>query len=290
LRTQAATLVSLAGTHRSTLMAGRTLGQHAVPITFGLKAAGWLDGLVAAGARLDRLSFPAQVGGAAGTLAAAAELARGVGDHEPARAALALASNLAERLGLATANPWHTGRATFTSIGDALVGCTDAWGKIATDVATYSRPEIAELAEPAAEGRGGSSTMPHKRNPVLSVLVRRAAIAAPPLASTLHLAAAFAEDERPAGGWHAEWATLRALGRRTAVAASHTTELVTGLHVDADRMAATALSAWSDLTAERDSLTGVTGATPSGDDYLGATAGLIDIAVKRAQTWLRTHP
>lgn len=290
VRAQTAALAALTEEHRHTLMTGRTLTQHAVPITFGLKAAGWLDGVLDAAAALYRLTFVAQVGGAAGTLAAVVEIARVADADRPERAALALAAQCAKRLGLALARPWHTRRAAFTMVGDALVGCTDAWGKIATDVVTLSRPEIGELAEPAVAGRGGSSTMPQKRNPILAVLVRRAALAAPPLASTLHLAAAFAEDERPAGGWHAEWSALQALGRRTAVAAAQTTELLTGLQVDADRLAATARAAWPDLTAERDSLAAVTGAAPSGGDYLGTADPHLDAVLARARTWLETHP
>ncbi|ORW82974.1 hypothetical protein AWC25_01170 [Mycobacterium sherrisii] len=95
------------------------------------------------------------------------------------------------------------------------MGCTDGWGRIASDVVTLARPEIGELSEPAAAGRGASSSMPHKRNPVLSVLIRRAAMAAPQLAATLHIAAALANDERPDDVWHAEWDTVRTLARRT---------------------------------------------------------------------------
>ena len=120
--------------------------------------------------------------------------------------------------------------------GDALVGCTDAWGRIANDVATLSRPEIGELCrghwrrlvDDAAEGQPGALGA----GPA-------GALTGPPLAATLHLAAATSVDERPDGAWHAEWATLRDLARRTVVAASQTSELITGLLVDQDRMAAT---------------------------------------------------
>ena len=138
----------------------------------------------------------------------------------------------------------------ITAAGDALVGCTDAYGRIAADVATLSRPEIAELAEGSG---GGSSTMPQKNNPVLSVLIRRAALTGPPLASTLHLAAATNVDERPDGSWHAEWATLRDLARRTVVAASQASELITGLVVDEDRMAAN-LAAAAGIDAEQQAM------------------------------------
>lgn len=282
LRAQVVALTALAHRHRGTVMAGRTLTQVAVPVSFGLKAAGWLTGVLDAAERLEALTFPAQLGGAAGTHAATTELA-----GDPA-AALRIAEDAATRLDLRSSPPWHTSRAPVTSYADALVACTDAWGRVAGDVLTLSRPEIGELAEPA--GRGGSSTMPHKRNPVLSTLLRRAALSAPPLASTMHVAAALAEDERPAGGWHAEWPALQALGRRTAVAASQATELLAGLHVDGDRMAANARAAWDDLTAERASLARFTGAAASAGDYLGANDLIIDAARQRAQDWLETHP
>lgn len=285
-RDQVGSLTTLADAHRGTLMAGRTLTQHAVPTTFGLKAAGWLVGVLDAAAALDRVTLPAQLGGAAGTLSAVVELAglRRVAD--PTSAAANAVAAAATALGLRPAPPWHTTRATFTAIGDALVTGTDAWGRIATDVATLSRPEIGELAEPGSPGRGGSSTMPHKHNPVLSVLIRRAALTTPALASTLHLAATLAGDERPDGAWHAEWATLRDLARRTVVAASHTSELLRGLHVDADRMRATAEHAWPDLTAERRSLADFAGGAPSEGDYLGLADATITTVLTRAQAYL----
>ena len=140
-----------------------------------------------------------------------------------------MVASFATGAGLAARPPWHTSRGAVTRLGDALVGCTDAWGRVAADVTTLARPEIGELREAAVAGRGGSSTMPQKQNPVLAVLVRRAAIAAPALAATLHAAAALAVDERPDGAWHVEWATLRTLSRYSVVAAAQTTELLAGL-------------------------------------------------------------
>ena len=137
-----------------------------------------------------------------------------------------------------------------------------------------------------AEGRGGgSSTMPHKNNPVLSVLIRRAALTAPPLAATLHAASAASVDERSDGGWHAEWATLRTLTRRTVVAAAQTTELLAGLVIDTERAAAN-LAAAGDLLAEQRSMTELTGraALPG---YTGATDHLIDAALQRARHHLK---
>jgi 3-carboxy-cis,cis-muconate cycloisomerase len=126
-------------------------------------------------------------------------------------------------------------RRPVTRAGDALVATTDGCGRIARDVLELSRAEIGELSE--ARG-GGSSSMPHKANPVLSVLVRRAALTTPQLAATLHLAAAEQVDERADGAWHAEWDTSRLLARRTAIAADQTADLLAGLRVHADRMAA----------------------------------------------------
>ncbi|OBK27967.1 3-carboxy-cis,cis-muconate cycloisomerase [Mycobacterium asiaticum] len=238
LDTQIATLSALAMTHRATPMIARTLTQHAAPITFGAKVAGWLDGVVDAYQRISRLSTPAQFGGAVGIYSATVELASQAGGAtDPARLAERVALNAATALGLDFRPPWHTIRTPVTAAADALVGCTDSWGRIASDVVTMTRPEIGELSEPAAAGRGGSSSMPHKRNPVLSILIRRAAIAAPPLAATLHTAAALANDERPDGAWHAEWDTLRTLARHTIVAGSQCGELLSGLQVHRARMA-----------------------------------------------------
>ncbi|GIF19956.1 3-carboxy-cis,cis-muconate cycloisomerase [Actinoplanes tereljensis] len=271
LSVQIGELAYLAERHRATRMAARTLTQHAIPITFGLKAAGWLHGILdARDVLIAAADLPVQIGGAAGSLAAPTVLA-GSPEH-----ALDLVTIAAANLGLAVRPPWHTARTPFTRVADAFVTCTDAWGKLANDVLLAGRPEIGELAEPAVAGRGSSSAMPQKQNPVLSVLIRRAALAAPQLAATLHLAAAEAIDERPDGSWHVEWSTLRTLARRTAVASSQTAELLGGLQVDAERMAATLAAARPGIDAER---------TKMGDDgpYLGATDQLIDAALERAQ-------
>ena len=279
LRGQVEGLRRLVLEHRSTPMVGRTLTQHAIPIAFGLKAASWLTGVLDAAEAVAgvRPRLPVQLGGAAGTLAASTELARLRGQPEPAEVSWQLVESVASALGLAPSVPWHTSRSIVTAAGDALVGCTDAYGRIAADVATLSRPEIAELAE----GSGGSSsTMPQKHNPVLSVLIRRAALTAPPLASTLHLAAATNVDERPDGSWHAEWATLRDLARRTVVVASQASELITGLVVDQDRMAAN-LAAAAGIEVEQRAMADLVGAEPS-EDYLDATELIIDRVLARA--------
>jgi 3-carboxy-cis,cis-muconate cycloisomerase len=267
---QVGALTALADRHRATRMAGRTLTQHAIPITFGLKAAGWLHGVLDARDALTAAAdLPVQIGGAAGSLAAPTAIA---GSPE---GALELVRSAAAILGLPVRDPWHTARAPLTRLADAFVTCTDAWGKIANDVLVASRPELGEVTEGPREGGGGSSAMPNKQNPVLAVLVRRAALAGPQLAATLHTAAADAIDERPDGSWHVEWATLRTLARRTVVAGSQTAALLGNLRIDPERMAATLAAARPGIDAERQKV---------GDDgpYLGATEQLIDAALARA--------
>jgi 3-carboxy-cis,cis-muconate cycloisomerase len=176
--------------------------------------------------------LPVQTGGAGGTLAAGTVLTAG-SSTDP----FGLADDLAAQLGLAAAPaPWHTNRLAVTSLGDALAGVVDALGKIAADVLFLSRPEVAEVAEPRAPGRGASSAMPQKQNPVLSVLVRSAALQAPGLAAQLHLAAATFNDERPDGAWHTEWPALRQLLALALGAAGHVRELAEGLQVFPDAM------------------------------------------------------
>ena len=263
---QIASLTRLADEHRATPRAGRTLTQHAVPITFGLTVANWLGGVLDAAAQLPA-GLPVQIGGAAGNLAGPHAAGTGLPKRE------GLPERAAEILGLAVAPPWHTRRAPLTRVGDAFTACTDAWGHIANDVLTGSRPEIGELSE--ATG-GGSSAMPQKRNPTLSVLIRRAALAAPGLAATLHTAAANQLDERADGGWHVEWATLRTLSRRTVVAGSQTADLLAGLRVHTDRMAAVLHSARPGVDAERDKL---------GGSYAGDEGAIIDAVLRRAAEW-----
>jgi 3-carboxy-cis,cis-muconate cycloisomerase len=258
LASLAGRLARLAGRHRDTPMVARTLTQHAVPTTFGFRVATWLTAVLDAYDDLLRLTFPRQLGGAAGTRAAIVELGLDVPDGVPR---------------------WHTTRATLTRIGDALAGCTDACARIANDVLVMSRPEIGELAEGSG---GGSSTMPGKANPILSVLVRRAALTTPQLAATLHLAAAQQVDDRADGGWHAEWATLRDLTRRTLVAVSQTDDLVAGLRVDTGRMAGTLAAARDAVLAEQHSITDDPAPT-----YLGDAVTHVDRVLVRARETLR---
>ncbi|MFC8824860.1 lyase family protein [Streptomyces sp. NPDC057137] len=329
------TLAALATAHRTTPMAGRTLTQHAVPTTFGLKAAGWLSSVRDARTRLAAVRLPVQLGGAAGTLAAFARsddavagtpgststaascepvydltgaldttldtppeplpdyppatgtdprldpepelgadpapdepvydltgatpsrsveaavpegpesevprASEGDGTEAPGAGQAApgtdngvrLLAAYAAQLRLAEPTlPWHTLRTPVADLGSALAFTAGALGKVAADVLVLSRTEIGEVAE--ARG-GGSSAMPHKRNPVRATLIAAAARQAPALASVL-LGALVAEDERPAGPWHAEWQPLRELLRLTGGAAHDAAELAHGLRVFPDRM------------------------------------------------------
>lgn len=222
-------LAALAARHRATVMPGRTFLQHALPVTFGLKAAGWLSGVTAAHAELRQVRATAlalQFGGAAGTLAS-------LGEAGPA-----VAERLAADLGLALPPlPWHGDRSRIARIASALGLMAGALGKIALDVALLMQTEVGEAFEPAAPGKGGSSTMPHKRNPVgatLALASARQAQALVPLA----LQAMLSEHERAIGCWHAEWQALPEAFRLTAAAAAHVRVLAEGLEVDAARMRA----------------------------------------------------
>jgi 3-carboxy-cis,cis-muconate cycloisomerase len=225
LRGAADECAQLAAEHRRTVMAARTLLQQAVPTTFGLKAAGWLVGLVEARARLSAVaeSLPAQLGGAAGTLAALGD--RGV---EVLRL-------YAEELGLREpAVPWHTNRAPVAELAGALAGAAAAAAKIGGDIVLLAQTEVGEVAE---RDSGGSSTMPHKRNPVGAVLAIASARHSRANAGVL-LESMVAEHERAAGAWHAEWEALTATLAATGGAVAAARRSLTGLEVDGERMRA----------------------------------------------------
>ncbi|MEV0259609.1 lyase family protein [Streptomyces sp. NPDC050732] len=236
-------LAVLARTHRDTLMAGRTLALHAVPTTFGCKAAGWRHLVLDAADQLTALSArgPVQLGGAAGTLAGYLEHAPGA---DPGAYTAALTEAFADELGLcAPLLPWHVLRTPVVELAHGAAFTCTALGKIAVDVLSLTRTEVGEVHEPAPAGRGASSAMPHKRNPVLATAIRSAALQAPQLAAGV-LGCMLSEDERSAGAWHAEWEPLRALLRLAGGAAHQAVELVCHLSVDAGRMRAN-----TDLTA-----------------------------------------
>lgn len=218
---------ALADAHRHTLVAGRTLLQQALPTTFGLVAAGWLTGLDTARRRLADVReyrLAGQLGGAAGTLAALA----------PAGTAV-LAAYCAE-LGLTEpVLPWHAERSRIADLAGALGAAAGATGKIAQDVVLYAQTEVAEVTESGSGG--GSSTLPHKHNPIRAISARACAAQAPGLVATL-LAAMAQEHQRAAGGWHAEWRPLRALFESTGSAAHWIRRSLEALEVDAARMRA----------------------------------------------------
>ncbi|WP_206996594.1 3-carboxy-cis,cis-muconate cycloisomerase [Trinickia mobilis] len=229
LRVSCDALAALAKQHRATPLIGRTWLQQALPMTLGLKFAQWLDALLRHRARLGELRarvLVLQFGGAAGTLASLRD------------AAPAVAASLAKELGLALpAVPWHTQRdriAESASLFGMLIGTL---GKIARDISLQMQTEIGELAEPAAPGKGGSSTMPHKRNPVGCAAVLTAAARAPGLVATV-FAGMVQEHERALGGWQAEWDALPDLARLAGGALAQTGQILAGLNVDVERLAA----------------------------------------------------
>ena len=220
-------LARLADVHRATPLVGRTWMQHALPITFGLKAAGWLDAIDRHRTRLVELGARAlalQFGGAAGTLA-------GLGER-----GLAVADALAKELDLTLpALPWHASRDRIGEAAAVLGLIVGTLGKMARDLSLLMQTDVGEAFEPADEGRGGSSTMPHKRNPVTAAIVLAAATRTPGLVATM-LAASVQEHERGLGGWHAEWETLPELCMLAAGALRRMAETIDGLEIDPTRM------------------------------------------------------
>jgi 3-carboxy-cis,cis-muconate cycloisomerase len=217
----------LAQKHRDTPMVARTWLQHALPMPFGLKLAGYAAALARSRRRLIRLrgeSLALQFGGAAGTLAA-------LGDK-----GLLVAEKLAEGLKLPLPDaPWHGHRDRIAEAASVLAIACGSCGKIARDVSLMMQTDVAEAFEPSGEGRGGSSTMPHKRNPVASAAALAAATMAPNLAATI-FAAQVGDHERSAGPWHAEWPTLPALLLVTSGGLAAIVDIAEGLEVDAKRM------------------------------------------------------
>jgi 3-carboxy-cis,cis-muconate cycloisomerase len=217
----------LAESHRDTIMAGRTLLQQALPTTFGLKAAGWLVSVLEARGRLldvrsSRLA--AQLGGAAGTLAS-------LGDS-----GISILEEFARELDLAEpVVPWHTDRTRVAEVGGALSLVAGVLGKISLDVILLSQTEVGEVAEPSGGGRGGSSTLPHKRNSILSVTAAASARRVVDLSRTLQ-AAMTQEHERAAGAWHSEWEALSDTLALTGGAAAAIREVTEGLQVHPERM------------------------------------------------------
>jgi 3-carboxy-cis,cis-muconate cycloisomerase len=223
LRGVADACARLAEEHRDTLLPARTLLQQALPTTFALKAAGWLVAVCEARSRLAGVGLAAQLGGAAGTLAA-------LGPDGPA-----VLREFAAELGLdEPVVPWHTARGRVAELGAALAVAAGAVAKIGLDVALMAQTEVGEVAEGAP---GGSSTLPHKRNPVAATLARACALRVNGAAGVL-LAAMAQEHERAAGAWHAEWEALRDALALTGGAAAAARASLEDLRVDAARMRA----------------------------------------------------
>lgn len=221
------TLVGLAEKHRGTPMVARTWMQQALPTTFGFIVAGWLDAILRHRVRLAEIRprvLTLQFGGAVGTLAA-------LGGNGPA-VAEALAKEL--QLGLPLV-PWHAHRDRIAEVATTLGLGMGTLGKIARDISLHTQTEVAELFEPTGEGRGGSSSMPHKHNPVTCAVVLAAAYRVPGLVSTL-LGTMVQEEERGLGGWHAEWETLPELVCIVGGALHHLVEILPALEVDAVRI------------------------------------------------------
>jgi len=223
-------LAVLVDQHKDTAMLGRTLMQPAPPVTFGLKAAGWI-GAVRRGKYRLRAGFNTsaitQFGGASGTLAS-------LGDQ-----GAPLVKILTEELGLKAfpEAPWHTQRDRLATLICACGVLTGSLGKMARDISLLMQSEVAEAAEPGGDGRGGSSTMPHKQNPTACSLTLAAAHRVPGLVAS-YLSAMVQEHERGVGGWQSEWPIVSAVIQSTGLAIASMAEVAEGLSVDAERMRA----------------------------------------------------
>jgi 3-carboxy-cis,cis-muconate cycloisomerase len=256
LRAAAAAAARLAAEHRQTPVLGRTLMQAALPTSFGLVAAGWLEGLRRATAELERVrasDLAVQMGGPVGSRApqVAARVAATLGLSEPLL-------------------PWHTERTRIAALAAALGAVVGAAAKIARDVTLHAQSEVGELREAAAAGRGASSAMAHKRNPVAAVSVIACARRVPGLVATI-FAAMEQEQQRAAGAWQAEWGTLGELLTLTGSAAAWLADLLGGLEVDTERMRTNLQAAATPGVAA--------GAAP--EPALAAAAELVDRALAR---------
>lgn len=237
-----AALAALAERHRHTMQVGRTLLQQALPVPFGFVAADWLSGVDSAADRLTIVRdhrLAVQLGGAVGTLAS-------LGDH-----GTAVVAELATRLGLAEpVLPWHTERTRIAELAGALGETCGVAGRVARDVVLLAQTEIGELREAGPSGTGGSSTLPHKENPVAAISASASAQRAPGLVATLH-ATMVHEHQRAAGSWHAEWLPLRDLLRCTGSAVAWLRISLNRLRVDPDRMLVNLDATGGLLLAER---------------------------------------
>ncbi|MFF2369228.1 lyase family protein [Agromyces sp. NPDC058110] len=253
-------LVALAARERRSPRLARTVGRRAEAGTFGVLAAGWLDGLASAIDAIDTTAFPVQFGGAVGTGAAADAVAGRAGAADEVRA------GLAARLGLVDPRrSWHTERSAVLAVAGTGAAAVAALGRIAGDATLLSREEFGEVV---LAGGGASSSMPHKQNPVDAVAITAAAVEAPGLLQTI-ASAAVAGDERSAGRWHAEWSALRRVLRLTRSAAGAARRLLEGLAFDDARAA--------DLLAQ----SGAAGERPDRDVLYAASDRIVDRALDR---------
>lgn len=235
-------LAALSEKHREAVMLGRTLLQAAPPVTFGLKAAGWLAAIRRSRTRLDSAYAEAlvlQFGGASGTLAALGGKGVEVG------------RSLAQELGLELPDaPWHAHRDRLAALVTACGVLTGCLGKMARDLALLMQGEVAEAAEPVGAGRGGSSTMPQKRNPVASAVTLAAANRVPGLVASF-LTGMVQEHERGVGGWQAEWATIADVIQATGAALASMAEAAEGLDVNEAQMRENISATQGSVFAER---------------------------------------
>lgn len=247
-----ASLVKIISRHGESPMVGRTISQHAVPITFGVKASAWLNAVIDAEEEVQSIlngGLPLSLAGAAGTLAAFGEY----GSHATGAPfdPFVLVDAVAEKLDLrAHYQPWHTVRTPILKIASMLALVSGALGKVAADIHVMSRTEIAEVAEGQSGSSGVSSSMPQKTNPVKTVLVLAAARQIPAYTLIL-LQSMVAEDERPVGAWQAEWQPLRDALRLVLGSSSHMAELLANLRVDEDRMQNNLTSTGGAVISER---------------------------------------
>jgi 3-carboxy-cis,cis-muconate cycloisomerase len=261
-------LADLSVRHKQSIMLGRTLLQPAPPVTFGLKAAGWMAPVSRGRLRLQkafRVAAVLQFGGASGTLAS-------LGDR-----GIPVAESLSVELGFADspATPWHTQRDQLAALICACGVLTGSLGKMARDISLLMQNEVGEVSEPAGEGRGGSSAMPNKRNPTACLLTLAAGHRVPGLVASF-LSAMVQEHERGVGGWQAEWPIVAAVIQSTGVAIASMAEAANGLSVDAQKMRLNIENTSGAIFAERAMM------------LLGAKLGrdvaykIIDAAVKKS--------
>lgn len=239
IKTAVRQLSALATKHAQTVMIGRSLDQHAQPITFGYRVSQWVEALGSAGQHFETVieDLPLQWGGAVGTSTWWVDYFKAdQPEADPMELVNGQRDLLADELNLVSASVWHANRIPVLQLGQMAFQLTAAAAKIANDVLTSVQAENAELTEPTKPGRGGSSAMPHKNNPVLSIRLKHAAQAASGHLNTLQTGVIANAAERADGGWHTEWSAFRGLLRLTGAVSEILVELTDGLEVNAEAM------------------------------------------------------